>query len=228
MKTKRPLKNISDVRRTAQAPRRDPLPLVRDYQQKAIDASVRKVRAVKPGAGKTITLDHAPSPLGLPEVGQPFSIPIGDKTYVAAEITEEIAEQMVAEALALAGKTLSAEDTEKAVTSFVETGAFWKRQEERDRARREAQSDPIKANAAGVGYSGPAMPDKGKQDGSCNRTACQMPLAGERQYFMRDHSTTGGRLHYCGKCADDFTKWDRIDSPGQPFRCAELTPENRA
>ena len=61
--------------------------------------------------------------------------------------------------------------------------------------------------------------DKGKKDGSCNRTACQAPLAGRRQYYMRDHMTTDGRLYYCEPCAIDFTHWDRIDSPNQPYRC---------
>lgn len=62
-------------------------------------------------------------------------------------------------------------------------------------------------------------PDKGQKDGSCNRTACQAPLAGRPQYYMRDYGTTDGRLYYCEPCAIDFTHWDRIDRPGQPFRC---------
>ena len=243
MKIKRPLKNVSDISRGETARHRDRAPLVREYQQKAIDASAERARqrftdetdGYKVEHAEhypTLALAHAPvaedKPLGLPLVGEPFCIPIGDKSYIAAEITEAVAQQMVAEASALQDKVLTPEQIDVMVKNLIETGAFWKRHEAKDRARREAASDPVTANAAGVAYSGPAKPDKGKQDGSCNRTACQMPLAGGRQYFMRDPMTTGGRLHYCGKCADDFTKWDRIDSPGQPYRCTELTSENRA
>lgn len=67
-------------------------------------------------------------------------------------------------------------------------------------------------------------PDKGHANGSCNRTACQAPLAHEPEHqFMRDYMTANGRLHYCAKCARDFDHWDRIDSPGQPPRITRET-----
>lgn len=60
---------------------------------------------------------------------------------------------------------------------------------------------------------------KGAANGLCNRTACQAPLAHEPMHqFMHGIFTGGPRLHYCRKCSHDFDKWDRIDSPGQPFR----------
>ena len=43
------------------------------------------------------------------------------------------------------------------------------------------------------GYTGPNKPDKGLEDGSCNRTACQAPGA---TWF--NHST---RAWYCRPCA---------------------------
>ena len=231
MKTKRRLKGLSDIRRQSGAPYRDPTPLVRAYQQKRIDEARDKVAALPETiiSTKEFRLDHtpvaAPDLPALPSVPEPYSIPIGDKRYVAAEITEEIARQMTAEAAALQGKTLTEEQTEAMVLQLVATGAFWKKHEQKQRDRIEAGKDPVKANAAGVGYSGPAMPDKGLQDGSCNRTACQMPLAGQRQFFMRDHMT-GGRLHYCAACAEKF---DEADAQfREPRRCTELTPENRA
>lgn len=52
-------------------------------------------------------------------------------------------------------------------------------------------------------------PDKGHADGSCNRTACQAPLAHERTHqFMEGIFTGGPRLHYCERCAFDFDQWD--------------------
>lgn len=52
-------------------------------------------------------------------------------------------------------------------------------------------------------------PDKGHKDGSCNRTACQRPLAMETEHqFMEPPFTAGERLYYCAYCALDF---DRID-----------------
>lgn len=55
----------------------------------------------------------------------------------------------------------------------------------------------------------PLKADKGKADGSCNRTACQSPLAEEFEHQFMDGNFTGGpRLHYCEKCAADFDKWD--------------------
>ena len=62
-------------------------------------------------------------------------------------------------------------------------------------------------------------PKKGEKDGLCNRTACQRPLEGKRQYYMRDYGTTDGRLYYCEPCERDFSHWDRIDRPGEPLRC---------
>jgi hypothetical protein len=87
-----------------------------------------------------------------------------------------------------------------------------------DRAAAAVHS-PQAAHAAGVGYSGPEMPDKGKKDGSCNRTACQMPLAGKPQFWMRNHMITDGRHYYCRTCERAFAKWDRIDRPNEPPRC---------
>lgn len=65
----------------------------------------------------------------------------------------------------------------------------------------------------------PNRPDKGKRDGSCNRTACQDNLAGQPRWSMRDYM--GGedsRLYYCVTCKDDFTKSDR--QFGEPIRCS--------
>lgn len=51
---------------------------------------------------------------------------------------------------------------------------------------------------------------KGLKDGHCNRRACQAPLAGTRQFYMRDHETfTDGRLYYCDDCAAQFDMADR-------------------
>lgn len=63
-------------------------------------------------------------------------------------------------------------------------------------------------------------PDKGHRDGSCNRTACQRPLAGQVQFWMVDYGKAGGRLYYCAECEREFTRWDKIDRPGQPLRCS--------
>jgi len=52
-------------------------------------------------------------------------------------------------------------------------------------------------------------PDKGHANGSCNRTACQAPLADEPTHQFMDGIFTGGpRLHYCERCAADFDQWD--------------------
>lgn len=75
--------------------------------------------------------------------------------------------------------------------------------------KRRATESPLDARAVGMGYIGPLMEDKGKANGSCNRTACQMPLAEEPVHQFMDGSFTGGvRLHYCAKCAADFDDWD--------------------
>lgn len=89
--------------------------------------------------------------------------------------------------------------------------------EARKTAERAASvKSPLDAYKAGQGYTGPLMPDKGKRDGSCNRTACQLPLAGNRQFFMKDH-VTGGRLYYCPSCERKFTEADRQFR--EPMRC---------
>lgn len=80
-----------------------------------------------------------------------------------------------------------------------------------DNARRAhlSQVDPVAAHEAGLGYNGPNMPDKGEKDGSCNVTACQLPLAGRPQYFMRDMMYTDRKLYYCTRCAAAMTDWDK-------------------
>lgn len=82
-----------------------------------------------------------------------------------------------------------------------------------DSERREflSQVDPVAANEAGLGYNGPNMADKGVKDGSCNRTACQLPLAGKPQFWMQDLTTHNGRLYYCAHCARLFDESDRDD-----------------
>jgi hypothetical protein len=51
--------------------------------------------------------------------------------------------------------------------------------------------------------------DKGHENGSCNRTACQAPLADEPEHQFMDGIFTGGpRLYYCRQCALLF---DRVD-----------------
>ncbi len=81
-------------------------------------------------------------------------------------------------------------------------------------AKREAEhaesiASPERAAKVGRGYAGPEMPDKGKKNGSCNRTACQMPLAGKPQFWMKDHMVKDGRLYYCRACERMFTRADR-------------------
>ena len=51
-------------------------------------------------------------------------------------------------------------------------------------------------------------PDKGKKDGSCNVTACQAPLKGTMQGYMKDHMITNGHLYYCERCCHRFNEWD--------------------
>lgn len=67
-------------------------------------------------------------------------------------------------------------------------------------------------------------PDKGLKDGSCNRTACQAPLKGERQWTMDDFR--GGKLYYCHRCARDFNAWDR--QIGVALRCTPVEPPEPA
>lgn len=79
---------------------------------------------------------------------------------------------------------------------------------------------PLEAYSRGVGYSGPVMPDKGLRDGSCNRTACQLPLAGQEQWTIPTYGGSGGtegNFYYCKLCAAKFADADR--EFGQPFRC---------
>ncbi len=78
---------------------------------------------------------------------------------------------------------------------------------------------PLDAYARGVGYSGPLMADKGLKDGSCNRTACQLPLKGEPQWTMPNYGQGGtdGKLYYCSACARKFHEADR--QFGEPLRC---------
>jgi hypothetical protein len=55
----------------------------------------------------------------------------------------------------------------------------------------------------------PIKDDKGKANGSCNRTACQAPLADEPEHQFMDGNFTGGpRLHYCERCARLFDRDD--------------------
>ncbi len=76
---------------------------------------------------------------------------------------------------------------------------------------------PQEAHDRGVGYAGPNMEDKGQKDGSCNRTACQLPLAGKPQWMMLESLSGGQKLYYCGECARKFYEADR--DFGRPFRC---------
>lgn len=57
---------------------------------------------------------------------------------------------------------------------------------------------------------GPNNPDKGHANGSCNRTACQAPLAEEPVHQFMDGNFMGGpRLHYCERCSRLFDRDDR-------------------
>lgn len=85
-----------------------------------------------------------------------------------------------------------------------------------EQKKQDAKTSPIAANRVGMGYTGPEMPDKGKKDGSCNRTACQMPLKGEPQFWMKDHMT-GGRQYYCRNCRRLFDEADHQFR--EPLRC---------
>jgi hypothetical protein len=59
-------------------------------------------------------------------------------------------------------------------------------------------------------------PKKGERDGLCNRRACQAPLAGQEQWVMGPPFTSGEKLHYCAKCAQQFIEDDR--KFGDPIR----------
>lgn len=77
-------------------------------------------------------------------------------------------------------------------------------------------------------------PDKGLANGSCNRTACQAPLADEPTHQFMDGNFTGGpRLHYCAECAADFDLWDfksgdAIRIQREPKVAAALIPREEA
>ena len=78
---------------------------------------------------------------------------------------------------------------------------------------------PLESFARNVLYRGPAMPDKGLRNGSCNRSACQLPLAGQPQWTIPSYGEEGtdGKFYYCRVCADLFKKVD--DECRRPFRC---------
>lgn len=82
--------------------------------------------------------------------------------------------------------------------------------------RRAAERSPVLAAQYGMNYSGPNRSNKGEKNGACNRAACQLPLLGAPQFWIKNH-TTGGRLYYCGKCANLFAEADRRF--GEPLRC---------
>lgn len=93
---------------------------------------------------------------------------------------------------------------DESVTEYLERS-----QREREERMATSRRSPQEAAAIGIGYNGPLLPDKGQKDGSCNRTACQMPLAAEPAHQFMDGNFTGrGRLYYCAKCAADFDDWD--------------------
>lgn len=109
----------------------------------------------------------------------------------------------------------------------LDTERWLQEQEARQRAQSDAATtSPLTAHEAGVGYRGPLMADKGKRDGSCNVTACQMPLLGKPQFIMRPEFSGGAEMVYCKRCNDGFRRWDEIDRPGT-YRC-EADPRNDA
>lgn len=70
-------------------------------------------------------------------------------------------------------------------------------------------------------WEGANHPEKGKENGRCNRTACQRPLQDEREHQFMDGPFTGGpRLFYCAGCAHIF---DRVDNDNR-FRGASTLP----
>lgn len=85
------------------------------------------------------------------------------------------------------------------------------RQREREREAEIASIDPVAARQVNRAYTGPEMPDKGMKDGSCNRTACQMPLKGKRQFWMKNLMVHEGRNYYCADCARLFDEQDASD-----------------
>lgn len=212
MKLKKRLKNVSDMRRQYHPKRaaREMKDLLTEFQRQML--SKLRNPPVEDGTGLSGVIVGAEH--------KPLVLRYADKGYVAAEIDEKTAEEIVARIEAQSGHPFG-EARAEALAQLIETGRFWAKHEARDRERREARSDPVKARAAGMGYSGPVMLDKGQRDGSCNRTACQVPLKGQTQFWMKNYGTEGGRLHYCADCADKFDQADR--DMGQPRRCTLLT-----
>lgn len=101
-------------------------------------------------------------------------------------------------------------------------GDFSKRLGRRLRGK-EIDLMPFNRDGLFSGYE--IKPGKGKRDGNCNRTACQVPLEGHQQWTMRDHETNveGKRLYYCGECASMFNAFDL--SQGYEPRCRlEVNP----
>lgn len=84
------------------------------------------------------------------------------------------------------------------------------------RKRVEASIPPRRASKYDWGRSD-IEPLKGEKDGNCNRTACQRPLRGRKQWYMDGNFTGGPRVYYCDDCARDFTRWDMRS--GDPIRC---------
>ncbi|MCP1540107.1 hypothetical protein [Methylorubrum extorquens] len=63
---------------------------------------------------------------------------------------------------------------------------------------------------------------KGQKDGNCNRTACQAPLRGRKQWRMKAVGFENLFHHYCDTCANLFNSYDR--SQGKAPRC-EVVPD---
>jgi len=95
-------------------------------------------------------------------------------------------------------------------------------QREREAIYHQSTISPQAARAVGMQYNGPEMADKGQRDGSCNRSACQLPLAGHPQFTMPSYGRGGtdGLLYYCGICEKLFSDYDR--SIGERLRCTPV------
>lgn len=67
-------------------------------------------------------------------------------------------------------------------------------------------AEAVRETPGGFTYTPPAdppnKPDKGQFDGSCNRTACQVSIAGLNWF------NTSTRRYYCGRCADLIDEWN--------------------
>jgi hypothetical protein len=77
-----------------------------------------------------------------------------------------------------------------------------------------AKTSPEVAKALGLPFIG-KMPDKGLSDGSCNRSACQLPLKGARQFIIRSMNA-----YYCESCAIMFNRDNLVRN--EPPRCEEV------